>query len=69
MVNALTQNARYMYSIPTLGTIFPIFIASLSLGAVTMIVYKAHDVWLLNPLCVYIYIYIYTYICKLTARR
>ena len=56
MISTLGQNVRDVGLIPALGTIFPIFITAMPLGAVTMILCA---VWLLNLPCVcYIYIYI-----------
>ena len=40
MVSPLAQNAKDVGLIPTLGTLFPIFITSMALVAITMILYK-----------------------------
>ena len=50
MVITLAQNAKDMGSIPTLGTIFPIFITLTTLVAVIMVLYT---VWLLNLPCMH----------------
>ena len=48
MVSTLALNARDVCSIPTLGTIFPIFVTPTTLVAVTRVLYKLCAVWLLN---------------------
>ena len=52
MVSTLAWNARDVCSIPTVGTIFPMFITSMTLVAMIMILYKLCTVWLSNRTCV-----------------
>ena len=52
MVSTLAQNARKVGSIPTLGTIFPIFITHYDTGAVINTLNQLRAVWLLNLPCV-----------------
>ena len=56
MVSTLTRNARDVGSIPTLGTIFLIFITPTTPVDWTMILYKLGVVWFLNLPRVYIYV-------------
>ena len=50
--STLTKNARDVGLTPTLGTVFPIFSAPMTLVVVSMILYKLHAVRLLNLPCV-----------------
>ena len=50
--STLARNARDVGSIPSLVTIFPIFVTPMTLVAVTMILYKLCAAWLLNLPCV-----------------
>ena len=56
MASTLAWHARDVCSIPALGTIFPNFILSAVLVAMTMTLYKLCNVWLLNlaHVCEYI---------------
>ena len=51
----LVRNVRDVDLIPTLGTIFPIFVTPMTLVAMTLILYMLHAAWLLKLLCVSVY--------------
>ena len=48
LVGALTENARDVGFIPSLGAIFPICITLIRLVAMTWILYMLYDVWSLK---------------------
>ena len=65
LVSTLAQNGRDVGSIPTLDTIFPIFIKPMTRVVLIMIPYKLCAVWLLNLPCVGMFMYGHClYICN-----